>query len=243
MFKTTYGPAPKDTAHAFTFQITVSAAWPPPNESNWLTQYDGTQDTLPDVNGKPLWRRFAVAADPVLGTEAWSLLNQLVLTTASTNTSEYFARNDSLGTQSAVVDVRMKIGTAGVNTYQGIFGLVEPGGKQVFVGMSGTRVGFVNYATGGGGAGAWSGTGISCLVATCGAMTGYHNIRLRKYGVDSVVVCIDGTRRFRNTYAALQASSASFNPASMLFGSGHNVVTSSWSSVSYTYGTAGAGCT
>jgi hypothetical protein len=242
-FKTTF--MPPDTAHAFKFSLLVSAAWPVPFEptSSWNILYDNVQDSFPELQGKPRWRRFFISQDPTLGSEAWTPAGQLVLGTPANNRSIFFSRNDSLGNGSATLRMIVKVGNGGSAVTQAVLGLMEPaGGKRILLGLSGTRLGFDNFRNNNG---QWQSSpfaGTSCTSAngSCGPFTGYRTIEIRKFGTDSVAFCVDGKRRGKILYSQLEAVEGTWAPSSAIFGISHgNNVSASWSTVSYTIGSVG----
>jgi hypothetical protein len=240
-FKTTY--IPPDTAHAFKFSLQVSAAWPPPNEAQWNVLYDNVQDSFPDLQGKPRWRKFFIAQDPNFGTDTWTTAGQLTVSAGGVNKSIYFSRNDSLGQKSAILQAVVKVSNGGSAVTQAIIGLMEPaGGKRITIGLSGTRLGFDSFRNNNG---AWSSSNVantSCTSAagSCGAFNVYRTIQVRKFGTDSVSVCVDGKRRFKILYSQLEPVEGTWAPSSAIFGVSHgNNDAGIWSNVSYTIGTAG----
>lgn len=237
-FKTTSFTAP-DTAHAFTFVLLVSAAWSPPNETSWLTQYNATTDSLPDTKAEPRWQIFSAPSTQLPGTEAWIAGTELVLSTATGLNSVYLGRHDSLGTMSAFMDVRASATVTG-GTPRAIFGFAEPSGnKQVFVGLFGDGVEFVTFNEV---LGTWSMRGLAdCQSAGCKSNV-YRSYRLRKFGADSVVLCATGVRVLGITHGALQNTSASWTGRTTVFGTGGAANTTKWSSVSYTIGSDGGSC-
>jgi hypothetical protein len=235
--------AGKDTAHAFIFALMVSAAWPPTQESTWQTTYDATTDTLPDVNASPPWTKFKSTASTALGTESNGGGTELDLAASGILTSIYFSRHDSLGQNSAFMDVRMHVTKNAIGTpIQAVMGFVEPtGGKQVFLGIGSGQLEYVsfNQATG-----QWTSIGPTLVHDNRSA---YHTFRLRKIGTTLVEVCIDGVAQaaLNQVYGSLQATQTDFQNASAVFGTPGRAgsgADSRWTSVSFTIGSDGGGC-
>ena len=239
-FKTTSFTAP-DTAHAFTFVLLVSAEWPPPNETTWSTKYDGTNDSLPDTQAEPRWRKFAALFAPTLGSEVWTAGTELVLTAGNNSTSIYQDRRDSLGLMSAVMDAKVRVPTVAAGEIQAVFGVAEPllaGGRQAFIGVASDRVSFVNFSDF---TGQWSANGGTFALDG----TTYHSYRLRKIGTASAALCVDGVATgLTRTYAQLQGTTFTFFLSSTAFGMDGRVggAESRWTSVLYTIGSDGGGC-
>ena len=91
---------------AFTFVVMISAAWPPPSESQWTVNYVGTIDSEPDLRAEPRWKRVNYRMQ--LGGEVWTVLG-LVLAGQNQNSDNWVTRQDSLGPMSAAMDVTVRL--------------------------------------------------------------------------------------------------------------------------------------
>jgi len=220
----------------------VSAAWTPPNDVTWTYLYDGTNDSLPDTQAEPRWRKFASTAANTLGTEAWVAGTSLNLAAATNANSIYFARRDSLGTMSANMKATVIVPATTTGAVQAVFGFVEPttgGNHQVFVGVSQTGVGFVTSNLG---SSTWSFFGAPTVIVAGSS----HTYKLRKVGVNPAVLCMDGVQIATMNYGNWNTVRGSFNTSTVVFGLDGNGVAggtaAKWSSVAYTIGDDGTNC-
>lgn len=178
----------------FSFDVLVSAAWPPPQEAVWRVAYGG--DSLPDTQSEPPWRRFLL--------QGTTTASAGILTLAASNgqVNAYY-RSDSLSSAgSALVQASLRR-VAGPNsaTPQGGL-LLDDDTRVVTLGISSTQVGFTSNDFGAFLAGG------AVTVATTTARV----YELRKFARDSVQLWIDGTRRITRSYAQFPASSATTLP-------------------------------
>jgi hypothetical protein len=236
--------ANSDQVNSFTFVLMMNSAWPYPHDTSWSVNYVAATDTLPDDNASPDWHEYAVTGDPTLGVDTMRA-GVLLLTAPTTNTSIYMARNDSLAGMSATLNVTMRDSAAATTNYEGIFGIIDSvGGRQVFVGVVDDKLDFVQFAEATGNWTVQTATPPpkSCAVAPCITNLVNHNFSLRKYGKDSVSLCVDGKRVLGQVWSTVPAATASFNAATMVFGAKGAAtairITTYWTSVSYTIGTA-----
>ena len=168
----------------FTFDVLVGAAWPAPHETRWKTEY--TADTVPQA-GRPRWLRTLS-----LGTEtavADPLAPGHVVLTAPSNGSQTFERRDSVGpTTDVYMEARLRLNTA-PSKAEVSFGFYD-GTRYIAVGLSGTRVGFVDNG--------FTSPGVSVVSPTMS----FQTYRLRKFGADSVQLLVNGTRVLSRPYSA-----------------------------------------
>ena len=231
-----------DTVHSFTFVLLVSAMWPPPNETSWQVTYDGTADTLPDVNGKPLWKQLTIQGS--IGKETWKPVGPLVLSAPNKNKDISFSRFDSLGNMSAFMDITVSVDLGTNGEVAAVFGFWEPaGGRTIMVGVTPQVVEFVGIdsVSTDNAFNQWVGlSGLSSVNAS-----GTVTYRLRKFARDSVMLCVNGSRSLVATYSQMQPLSSNL-PAniSAFFGlqSQSHKASGTFTSVSYTIGTDGGGC-
>ena len=173
----------------FSFDVLISAAWPPPNESRWKIAYQG--DSVPDLHVEPLWRRI---------TTNWTggvFLNtpgpQQISIRSDPATSFVFVRHDSLGsTQDAYLLARVRNEYA--TTVPDVSFGMDDDVKFMAVGLTGTQVGFLNGSFG------FLGTPITANTNL------FHTYEIRKFAADSVQLWRDGVRIAGHTYASLGAS-------------------------------------
>lgn len=227
----------------FTFFLIVGADWPAPAQTNWSVFYNAPTDSAPDQHAKPIWRKGNMSAFGS-ATEAWSK-SQGVDSLELSNAKDYYLfRRDSLAASTAAYfEAHVKVSNGGQTKPETVFGFLD-GTRMAAVGMTNSAVGFVKYAFLGGN---FFGHGLpqANFVGSTFAVdaTKSHMYRMRKFGVDSVTLEVDGVRRLKATYGQLptvaQDSVATFTtgPAEF-FGDGsisgnHN---SAWSVLTYGLG-------
>ena len=186
---------PPESVTAFTFQLMVSAAWPPGHDTLWTVQYDGTADSIPDTQASPLWKVFKPTAITTLGSEAFTSGSHLELTDASAASNIYFSRDDSIDSNSSTyVDAKLAASTCPTNVICAVFGVAQPdaGGQLIFAGVAHDSVGFVTWdqttAT-------W--TMIPGAVFSAGPFDGTatHTYRIRVIPPFAANLCIDKTNK------------------------------------------------
>ena len=217
----------------FNFDVLVSAAWVPPNETVWKIDYPG--DSLPDTQAEPRWRVFMSQGGP---TESISN-GDLLLTLKKTKDTLVFIRRDSVSTAtSALIEARWRLDDGGNspapqpgiaiddnNRYIGLFVTDSSATGRA-------QVGFVNA----------TGLGFVGAVDTIAGVQNYRIYQLRKYGADSAVILVDGVRRLKASYTALPLTkNAVSGPSYVEFGFTGGTVrttTSTWDYVTYQIGQA-----
>jgi hypothetical protein len=186
---------------AFQFEVLVSAAWPATEESRWKVDYSA--DSLPNFGTEPAWARIAVGAantsQPVAG---------MIRLTMSSGQSLVYTRADSIGTaQNAYIEARLAVVPLGILLNPEIsFGL-DDRVKFIAVGLSGSQAGFL---TG-------QGT-LAFAVSTAVTTSNFQTYRMRKFGSDSVVLYLNGTRLLHRLYSAFPAPLTSAPTHGFYFG-------------------------
>lgn len=215
----------------FSFDVLVSAAWPAPNENVWTVQYSA--DSLPDTQAEPRWRKFGTSkvTAVIAGTT-------LQLDLQRSKDSIMYVRRDSVSsTADALIEATFRLDSGGGSASPQAGIAIDDKSRYIAlfvsdtVGTTAARVGFL--APGGGFV-----AGASDIVA----VHAMHKYRFQKYGADSVVAFVDGTRRFKAAYNSLPPTrAAGALPSSFAFGiaqtSSRNTTTT-WSAVSYQIGQA-----
>jgi len=169
----------------FNFDVLVSAAWAPPNDTRFEVDYEG--DSLPDTQSEPRWR----VQNTGTGSASSAAAGTLTLSTRNGQLGYY--RRDSIGTtEDAYIEVRTRWNAAGTGNDQVQIGL-DDGSRLIALGIFGTRVAFVNAA------GAAIGTATSLTTTTS------HSYQLRKYAADSAVFYVDGIRSEKLAYNSFSA--------------------------------------
>ena len=215
----------------FNFDVLVSAAWSAPNETIWKVQYSA--DSLPDTQAKPRWRKITTSktTSAIVGT-------MLQLDLQRSKDSLVYLRRDSISTSmNALMEATFRLDDGG-NSQAPQAG-ISIDDKARYAGLlvsdSGVagraRVGFIDAAGG--------------FVANASdtiAVRALHTYQIRKFGADSVVAFIDGTRRFRAAYGALPLTrDVPTVPSAFGFGiaaSSSKNTTTTWSGVLYQIGQA-----
>jgi hypothetical protein len=210
-----------DTVHAFTWVMTVSAAWPAEDDTTWKYTYNALTDSEPDLHAEPLWKP-AFAQDSglkTLGSESWTAGTGLTLT-AGANSSIYFAHHDSLApTWSAFIEADVTLPTHS-DSVQAVIGWILPPattGKQAFVGVFSDSVAFVTMDSV---TGTWSelaGSGPAVTVTPAVS----HNILLVKLGGGAAFFCVDHGVETILFSSSLDPPTPSFrdtHPSTVVFG-------------------------
>jgi len=215
----------------FNFDVLVSAAWSAPNESVWKVEYSA--DSLPDTQAKPRWRKFGTSKVTTL-----IVGNLLQLDLQRSKDSIMYVRRDSISSAaSGLMEATFRLDSGGgsaspqagiaiddKNRYIGLF-VTDTSGANA------ARVGFLS-STGAFVAGASDVVSVHAL----------HTYQIQKYGADSVVAYVDGSRRFKAAYNLLAPTrAAGALPSSFAFGiaqSSSRNTTTSWGDVLYQIGQA-----
>jgi len=229
----------------FRFVLMVSAAWPPPHDASWHVYYDGATDSLPDTQAEPRWKQRVLPGllgITTAGSETWSSAG-LVMKAAS-GANLYMYRADSLAAaESAYIEGRLSVNGSGSTTYAGVaFGLIDPE-RLIAVGVADGRVGFVNLAYDdlwilGRYNYRWQFVGSTYALQGNGGRK-VHTYRLRKFGADSVRLEIDGSRVLGMRRSQLPPKPDDSDRVRAFFGvTGYGgAPTSTWSHLTYNYGT------
>lgn len=243
-FRATPNTAP-DFITAFTFILTVGAAWPPPNDTQWSYSYDWLTDSMPDTVAKPRWKPAFAATNGAntLGTETWSASTGVVTTATNAAHSLYLSRHDSLGAMGGHIDATVKLANAAPGVIQAVFGFAEPaGGKQIFIGLASDGVSFVDYnqATG-----QWVVNGP--IYTNGGTFNGTvsQTYRLRKIGMTDAHFCVGNTDAIQLPRLSQENVTADFSNTTENFGvlgNGTVSAAATWTEVDYGIGNDGGGC-
>ena len=182
----------------FSFDILVSATWPPPTETRWRVEYPG--DSAPHTAAEPRWRQNVCS----LGTFTLSTPPDSITLTTPAGSSQFFSRRDSINsTTSAYIEARVR--TISTTTAPEVAFAIDDDTRIIGVGISGTMVGFLNSTFG------------FALPSFPATTTTFHVYRIRKFGADSAVLLMDGVRLDGRAYTSFPASIATF-PAFYAFG-------------------------
>lgn len=213
----------------FTFDVLVSAAWAPPNDTTWRVEYPG--DSLPDTQAEPRWRKLST-----LTATATIVSNQLTLTNGAASDSIFYLRSDSLTTgMNAMVEAQFRLDNGGLRSKPQAGVILDDGVRMaaVFVSDSSKSLGsaVIGFISSSGGA---AFTGTTALITSRTT----HTVQVRKFRTDSVVVYVDGARTLSSAYSALPATRGTANicfGARSPAGTGN---TSTWNYVIYQLGRA-----
>jgi hypothetical protein len=173
---------------AFRFDVLVSAAWPPPNQTRWPLGYEG--DSVPDVAVEPRWTRNAT------GTSTFTLNSPsagIMTITVPALGRLAFYQSDSLNTTTnAYVEARFRTNTATMVSPEISFG-IDDQVKFIAAGISSSQAGFLN--------------GSFAFLPGAVSVTGtaFHTYQIRKFAADSVQLWIDGVRQVSRVYSTFSA--------------------------------------
>ena len=174
---------------SFSFDVLVSAAWPAPYQTRWKIDFPG--DSFPHTASEPRWTQLLAAGG---GTIAHDGANPgSVLLTAPSNGAQSFLRRDSVAaTTPAYIEARLIVNSANVRPEIGL--AIDDNVRYVAIGVSGTRVGFVNDAFN------FIGPSVTTSPKT------FQTYRLRKFGADSAQLLVNGIRVDSRPYSDFSLS-------------------------------------
>lgn len=181
----------------FQFDVLVSAAWPPPNDTAWRIDYQG--DSLPDTQEEPRWR-----VTNALGGTYVSTGGVLNITTNPPDEIEFFRRDSVTTAANAYAEGRIRLNSTGGSRAAVHF---NDGVKYVALGIRAGNVGFISSAQ--------NAPFIVSWPTTTGTLRTY---RLRKYAADSAVIYVDGARVGAIAYADLSADPTAASDTRFAFG-------------------------
>lgn len=169
---------------AFQFDVLVSAAWPPPHDTRWRSEYTG--DSLPDLREEPRW---GLTNTSGIFTTSGGFLN---ITTFNDGEIEFYRLDSLASTTSAYAEARVRFNSTGERGRAVVhFG---DGVKYVALGIHDGGVGFVRSST------------TFPFIASWPVETNvFRTYQLRKYAADSAVIYVDGGRIGAVTYASLSS--------------------------------------
>lgn len=226
----------------FTFFLIVGADWPAPNQTSWSLFYNAPTDSAPDLQAKPLWRTGTMSPFGK-SSEVWSKAAGADSLEVINGRDYYLFRRDSLAQttpayiEASVAKSATNQGTARPET---VLGFLD-GTRMAAIGLTNTSVGFVRYAFLGGAFRIPQAQFIGGVSQFPVSASTAHTYLLRKFGSDSAVLYVDGTRRLKATYSQLpkgaQIATFTTGPAEF-FGDGSvsGNANSAWSFVTYGIG-------
>lgn len=171
----------------FRFTVVLNAPWPAPFETRFKVDYQA--DALPTSTTASPWK-LALTGDATVSQASGAL------TIDAKTGSAFYYRLDSIGqSQRAYVEARLQWNgiTQNLSESEPRFALVD-GVKFISLGIFPNGVGFVTSA------GVLVGTKYAVVPTT------YQTYRVQKYGADSAVFFVNGTRGGMLSYASLPAS-------------------------------------
>jgi hypothetical protein len=172
----------------FRFDVLVSAAWPPPNQTRWPIRYEG--DSVPDIGVEPRWVRNA-SGTPTFTLNSPSAGILTIVVPALGRVAFY--QSDSLNTTTnAYVESRFRTNSATMVGPEVSFG-IDDQVKFIAAGISSTQAGFLNSSF----------AFLPGAVAT--TTTTFHTYQIRKFAADSVQLWIDGVRQITRAYSTFSA--------------------------------------
>jgi hypothetical protein len=210
----------------FRFDVLISAAWPPPNETRWKIDYQG--DSIPDVTVEPRWTRNATGMSTITHNSPSA---GILTIEVDAGARLAFYQSDSLNTTTnAYIDAIFRTNTLTMLSPEVSFG-IDDQVKFIAVGISSTQAGFL------------TGSFTFLSGAVTETTTSFQPYQIRKFGADSVQLWINNVRRVSRLYSTLPAhlpvtphgfyfgpAGTGANPTSLLGNS------SSWDRVIYEIG-------
>ena len=174
----------------FRFDVLISAPWAAPNEMRWRVEYPA--DSIPTLGSEPRWRLRQTHASA----SATAAGGFLVATAPRVPTREIsFYRRDSVtASQHAYIEARMQYNGAST-TSPGPWLVIDDAARFIALGVRSNAVGFINASR--------TPIGTSFAMNTTAA---HNTYQLRKYGADSAVFYVNGTRRGQLAYTAFSAT-------------------------------------
>ena len=125
----------------FRFDVLVSAAWPPPQESRWKVNYGG--DSLPNLGTEPGWVRSSAGGSVSTSINSPGV-GVITVNTPGFSNLTYF-RIDSLNTTTnAYIEARFRVNNGLLLTAPEISFGIDDQIKFIAVGVNGSQAGFLN---------------------------------------------------------------------------------------------------
>jgi hypothetical protein len=181
----------------FRFDVLVSAAWPPPNDTRWKIDYQG--DSLPDTQSEPRWRLTSAGG-------TYSATGGILNITTNPPDGVEFYRRDSVTTgANAYAEGGIRLNSTSGGRRAAIH--FNDGVKYVALGVGPGEVGFISSAQSG-----------PFIVSWATTTNIFRIYQLRKYAADSAVIYVDGTRVGAIPYASLSADPTAATDTRIVFG-------------------------
>jgi hypothetical protein len=181
----------------FRFDVLVSAAWPPPNDTRWKIDYQG--DSLPDTQEEPRWR---LANPGGTYTATGGVLN---ITTDPPSDVEFYRRDSVTTAANAYAEARIRFNSTSGGRRAAV--RFNDGVKYVALGVGPGDAGFISSAQNG-----------PFIVSWPTTTNTFRTYQLRKYAADSAVIYVDGARLGAIAYAALSADPTAGSDTRVAFG-------------------------
>ena len=206
----------------FYFDVLLSAAWPPPNETRWAVRLDG--DSLPDTQEEPRWRIEQAGVNSATATGG-----MVTISVNNNATRRYFRRDSVASAGNAYIETRMQLNSSNAGRPEGRI-VIDDGVRHMALGVARASVWFSDANNT-----FLPGTPLSVPTAA----TAQNVYQLRKYGADSIVFYVNGTRGGAFSYAALPVTAYAGTAPLLIFGnrSLQGPSGSSWDYVYYEIGT------
>jgi hypothetical protein len=182
---------------SFRFDVLVSAAWPPPNDTRWKVDYQG--DSLPDTQEEPRWRLTNAGGTY---TATGGVLNT---TTNPPDDIQFYRRDSVTTTANAYAEARIRLNSTSGGRRAAIH--FNDGVKYVALGVGPGNVGFISSAQSG-----------PFIVSWATTTNTFRTYQLRKYAADSAVIYVDGARVGAIAYSALSADPTGALDTRFVFG-------------------------
>lgn len=183
----------------FSFEVLVSAPWPPPNETTWRIEYPG--DSAPNLRSEPLW--------DAGGSGSVSTAGGVLTLDVNSGLTRSYSRQDSLRTGDngfMSANMRMTVNSPAGTPSAGF--ILNDNVRSIGLGLSGSEVGFTN------------GSFTSFLPGTTRSLpttSTFFDYQIRKFAADSVQLWVGGARQLSLAYSSFDLDLDVASPAFQAF--------------------------
>lgn len=204
-------------ATGFRFDVLVSAAWPPPDETRWTVAYPA--DSLPQSGSEPRWqiRQVGALSSPSVSGGLLTLTSGII---AGREMSVY--RRDSVTSGANAYAVASMQYNGPSTTLAEPWLVIDDATRFVALGVRTNAVGFINTSR------QFIGTPFTMTTTTA-----QNRYQLRKYAADSAVFYVNEMRRGQIAYTSL--STSNYGATAPLIQFGNITATSSFATSSSTW--------
>lgn len=201
----------------FRFDVLVSAAWPPPDDTRWAVEYPA--DSLPESGSEPRWRIRQLGAFSSHSASG----GLLTLTSGAFIGREMsvYRRDSVTSGANAYAEASMQYNGSSTTLAEPWL-VIDDATRFVALGVRSNAVGFINTSR------QFIGTPFAMTTTTA-----QNTYQLRKYAADSAVFYVNGTRRGQIGYTSL--STTNYGATAPLIQFGNITATTSFLTSSSTW--------